>query len=135
MYVCMTTTLHAHAVFMQTCIVTDDYFLTQNSGSASAGVSYLGASGSVSLDISVFDLSVSRNTEIGNSLIEVIIGSDDQPVPIWTKIVPIVKALDDNLWSSNESASIQQKRNHLDRALKEYVANKNAEIAAGKCNH
>ena len=105
---------------------------TQNSGSASAGVSYLGGSGSVSLDIGVLDQSVNSNTHIGSSLIEITIGTDAQPVPIWTKIVPIIQALDDSLWASNESSSVRQKKAHLDRALREYATNRNARIARGK---
>lgn len=107
------------------------YLFAQDSASASAGVSYLDASGSVSLDISVLDQSVNTNTHIGSSLIEITIGTDAQPVPIWTKIVPIVQALDDRLWASNERNIIQQKKAHLDRALREYATNKNAEIAQG----
>lgn len=107
------------------------YLFAQDSASVSAGVSYSGASGSVSLDISVLDRSVNTNTHIGSSLIEITIGTDAQPVPIWTKIVPIVQVLDDRLWASNERNIIQQKKAHLDRALREYATNKNAEIAQG----
>ena len=59
------------------------------------------------------------------------IGSEAEPFPIHTRVVPIIEALDDNLWAQNERASIQQKRTHMDRALRDYATNRRAQIAAG----
>ena len=99
---------------------------------AFVGVSYLGSSGSISLDISTLDRSVNHNTNIGHRLTEFTIGSVANPLPIHTEAVPIIQALSGNLWESNERASIQQKRMHLDRALRDYSMNKQAQIVDGK---
>ena len=91
-----------------------------------------GASGSVSLDVDLLDQLVSENTRLGDSLTEFMIGSEAVPLPIHTKVVPIIDALDDNLWAQNERASIQQKRTHLDKALREYATNIGAQIAVDR---
>ena len=95
------------------------------------GGSYGGASGAISLDINALDRSVNQNTQIGQSLTEFTIGSDSVPLPIHTKVVPILQALADNLWSASEQTSIRQKKTHLRRALQGYASYKRAMIAQG----
>ena len=95
------------------------------------GGSYGGASGSISLDINALDRSVNQNTQIGQSLTEITIGSESVPLPIHTKVVPILQALADNLWNASERTSIRQKKTHLRRALQRYASYKRAMIAQG----
>ena len=95
------------------------------------GGSYGGASGSISLDINALDRSVNQNTQIGQSLTEITIGSESVPLPIHTKVVPILQALADNLWNASERTSIRQKKTHLRRALQGYASYKRAMIARG----
>ena len=97
------------------------------------GGCYGRGTGSISLDINALDQSVNQNTQIGESLTEFTIGSESFPLPIHTKVVPIVEALADNLWNANEWTSIRQKRTHLRRALQNYATYKRAAIAQGSC--
>ena len=86
--------------------------LFKNSVGVTVGGHYGGGSGSISLDINALDRSVNQNTQIGESLTEFPIGSESVPLPIHTKVVPIVEALADNLWNANERTSIRQ-REHI----------------------
>ena len=88
-------------------------------------------SGSIALDLSVLDSTVSQSTQLGSSLTEFTIGSVDVPLPIHVKVIPIDRAFADSLWSINEQPSIGQKRTHLERALRDYAMNKNAQISPG----
>lgn len=99
----------------------------------SAGGSYLGASGSLSLDIKTLDENVDENTQIGESLMSFTIGSADVPLPIHTKVVPIIEAMGNSFWDTNErdTYGISQKRTHMDKALTDYATNKQARINAG----
>ena len=97
------------------------------------GGSYGGASGAISLDINALDQSVNQNTQIGQSLTEFTIGSESVPLPIHTKVVPIIEALVDNLWDASERTSIRQKKTHLRTALQGYASYKRAVIAPGSC--
>ena len=69
----------------------------KNSGGVTAEGRYGGASGSISLNIDSLDQVVNENTRIGDSLTEFMIGSEAEPFPIHTRVVPIIEALDDNL--------------------------------------
>ena len=93
---------------------------------------YGGASASVSLDINALDESVDQNTQIGKSLKEFTIGSEDVPLPIHTKLVTIDEAMADSFWTDSERSMINQKRVHLEKALTDYAANKRAGIASGR---
>lgn len=104
----------------------------QSSVGVSVSGGYGGASASVSLDINALDESVNENTEIGKSLKEFTIGSEAVPLPIYTKLVPIVEAMADNFWDSGEREEIRQKKVHLDKALTDYAANKRARISNGR---
>ena len=69
-----------------------------------------------------------KSTQLGSKFT---IGSVDVPLPIHVKVIPIDRAFADSLWSINEQPSIGQKRTHLERALRDYAVNKNAQIAPG----
>ena len=71
------------------------------------------------------------SAEIGHSITNFTIGNESVPVPVHTKVIPIVEALADNLWDANEGTSICQKKTHILRALQDYASNKNAVIAPG----
>ena len=90
--------------------------------------------GSVSLNLNILDSTVSHSTQLGSSLTELTIGSVDVPLPIHTKVIPIDQAFADNLWSQSErtSYSIASKRTNIERALRDYANNKQAQIAPGK---
>ena len=74
-------------------------------------------------DIDTLDQSVNQSTEIGQSISNFTIGNESAPLPIYTKMVPIVEALADNLWDSSERTSTHKKRTHILRALQEYASN------------
>ena len=93
---------------------------------------YGGASTSVSLDINALDQLVNQNTNIGTSLGEITIGSEDVPLPIHTKVVAIDEAMADSFWEDNERTVMHQKRMHLKKALTDYTANKQAHVNEGK---
>ena len=59
------------------------------------------------------------------------IGTQIEPLPTHISAVPIHQALEDNLWAVHERASIRQKRANLQRALREYARNRQAQIAPG----
>lgn len=59
------------------------------------------------------------------------IGTAAVPSPIHTKVAMLNETLVDNLWAENERVSIRQKKIHLERALRDYAANKGASILAG----
>jgi hypothetical protein len=113
----------------------DNYFFKNSIGVAASG-SYGAASGSVSLDLDVLDSTVSHNTQLGSSMTQFTIGTIEIPLPIHTKVIPIDQALADSLWAENERTVIRLKRGNLERALRDYATNKQAQIAPGKqaCN-
>lgn len=99
-----------------------------------AGGGYGGASASVSLDITALDQSVNENTNIGTSLREFTIGTDEVPLPIHTKVVTIDEAMADTFWEESERSTMRQKKIHLEKALTDYAANKRAHVNKGKSN-
>ena len=103
----------------------------QNTNGLSVGGSNGIVSGSIALNLSVLDSTVSHSTQLGSSLTDLTIGTVDVPWPIHVKVIPIDRALADSLWSVNERSSIGQKRTHLERALRDYAMNKQAQIAPG----
>ena len=110
------------------------FLFIQNSVGVSVEGGYGGASASVSLDINALDQSVNENTNIGRSLKEFTIGTEDVPLPIHTKVVTIDEAMADSFWEENERTEIHQKRVHLEKALTDYAANKRAHVGDGKPN-
>lgn len=96
------------------------------------GGEFGGVSGSVSLDINTLDQTVNENTNIGTSLTKFTIGTDDVPLPIYTKVVTIDEAMADTFWDESERSTISQKRVHLEKALTDYATNKQAHISDGK---
>ena len=95
------------------------------------GRSFGEGSGTISFDIDTLDQSVNTSTKIGHSLTNFTIGNESVPLPVHTKVIPIVEALADNLWDASEGTSIRQKKTHILRALQDYASNKNAVIAPG----
>ena len=109
--------------------------LDQNSVGVSASGSFGGASASLNLDINTLSESVDKNTRIGNSLVQLTIGSNEVPLPIHVKLVTIDNALTSSLWGASERSEINQKKTHLIKALTDYATNKGAGIAAGRLVH
>ena len=107
-------------------------FIFKNSNGVSAEASSGVVSGSVSLNFDVLDHTVNHNTNLGTSLTSLTVGTEQIPLPIHTKVIPIDQALSDSLWAENERSSIRQKRTNLERALRDYASNKQAQIAPGK---
>jgi hypothetical protein len=109
----------------------NNYYFKNSNGVTASG-NYGVASGSVSLNLDVLDSTVSHNTQLGSSMTQLTIGTIDIPLPIHTKVIPIDQALADSLWAQNERTVIQLKRGNLERALRDYATNKQAQIAPGK---
>ena len=95
------------------------------------GRSFGEGSGTISCDIDTLDQSVNTSTKIGHSLTNFTIGNESVPLPVHTKVIPIVEALADNLWDASERTSIREKKTHILRALQDYASNKNTVIAPG----
>lgn len=106
---------------------------SSNSRGANVGVSFnqSGVGYGVSLSLAELNRRVNSNTHIGRHLMNVMIGTPDYPLPLHITAVPIHQALNDNLWTSNDLTSIQQKRSNLQRALEDYASNKRAQIFPG----
>lgn len=103
----------------------------QDSGGVSAGGSYLGATGMVSVDVALLNQAINERTQIGENMEGAMIGSREVPLPIRIKVAMLNETLVDNLWAVNERVSIQQKKIFLETALRDYATNKEAQIAAG----
>lgn len=93
--------------------------------------SYGRASGSVSVDINTLNQRVNENTNFRTNTQEFTIGSQNVPLPIHIKIVPISIALSDKLWSSPSLRVIRLKKANMIKALNDYAANRQARIDAG----
>ena len=64
---------------------------------------------SVSLSSSEFNSRVNFNTQLGDSLTEITIGSQIELGPTYISAVPIHRALEDNLWAVHESRQVYTK--------------------------
>ena len=76
----------------------------------------------------------STSTQLGDSLTEIIIGSQIiEPVPTYISAVPIHRALEDNLWAVHESRQVYNKRGPIWRGLDlmDYARYHNGHIAPG----
>ena len=80
-------------------------FLYQNQAGVSAEAGYGGVSAKLSLDINILDKTVNENTNIGESLTEVVVGTESVPLPIHLKVVPIVEAMAKTLWDEVDGSS------------------------------
>ena len=60
------------------------------------------------------------------------IGTQQVPLPLHVKVVPISIALNDHLWDEASLTVIRRKKVHMKKALVDYPANKRARTGAGK---
>ena len=60
------------------------------------------------------------------------IGTQQVPLPLHVKVVPISIALNDHLWDEASLTVIRRKKVHMKKALVDYPANKQARTGAGK---
>ena len=102
------------------------------SGAYMGSASYGRGSASVSIDVNTLDQRVNQNTRIGRQMEGFTIGTQEVPLPIHVKVVPISIALNDHLWDEASLTVIRRKKVHMKKALVDYPANKRARISAGK---
>ncbi|XP_064404273.1 uncharacterized protein LOC135349653 isoform X2 [Halichondria panicea] len=102
----------------------------QDSNAISVSGSYGRGSGSVSIDINTLNQRVNQNTRFGRQMQLINIGTQQVPLPLHVKVVPISIALNDHLWDEASLTVIRRKKVHMKKALVDYPANKRARIGA-----
>ena len=126
---------------------------SQVKSSVSGGGSYLGFSGSFSVDVNTFNQHVSDSARFGSEQRGVSSGSkiiksqgqyqiDDNnqrpPIPIRMSVIPIPTALDQRLWTelpetghTYTSLGVSTKLHNLERALRQYPTWSGAPTSSG----
>ena len=74
---------------------------------------------------------ITSSSELHKEVDVITMGSVQFPVPIKVRVKSIIYPIVEALFDANEWSSIQQKRNNLDRALREYPENKQAGLSNG----
>lgn len=118
------------------------YAMNNVESSVSASGLYIGFQGSLKVDFSLFQESMSSNTKFGQNKVTFHSGGDELPEPIALKLLPIEEALNplyfealDNkcvlskisqTWNSRLCCSLEKRRTNLIEALRNYAKWKQA---------
>ena len=103
----------------------------KNSVGAGLELGYAGAKVSAKFDIKMVNEALTSSSELHKEVDIITMGSLQFPVPIKVRVKSIIYPIVEPLFEANEWSEIQQKRNNLDRALREYPVNKQAGLSDG----